>query len=66
MKTLYHNGSVYQRNNPNGHVSTLGKDHGHLLGTRPGKRGSGESIELKEILFHLIYLMHIGQLDKEE
>jgi len=29
MHTLYPNGSVYQRNDPNGHISTPGQNHGH-------------------------------------
>jgi hypothetical protein len=48
METLYPNGSVYQRNNPNGHASMPGQNHGHghLLGTGPGKRGAGPSIDI--------------------
>ncbi len=48
METLYPNGSVYQRNNPNGHASMPGQNHGHghLLGTGPGKRGAGSSIDI--------------------
>ncbi|MBK1812654.1 hypothetical protein JHL18_18705 [Clostridium sp. YIM B02505] len=48
LETTYPNGSVYQRNNPNGHKNMPGQNHGHghLEGTGPGKSGSGPSIDV--------------------
>lgn len=46
--TLYPNGSNYQRLNPFGHPpkSTIPHGHGHLMGTGPGMRGQGSSIDV--------------------
>jgi RHS repeat-associated protein len=48
IETTYPNGSSYQRNNPNGHATMPGQNHGHghLLGTGPGKGGTGPSLDL--------------------
>lgn len=48
VETTYPNGSSYQRNNPNGHVSSPGANHGHghLNGTGPGRSGTGPSIDV--------------------
>jgi RHS repeat-associated protein len=44
--TLYPNASNYQRLNPHGHPGNpTPHGHGHRLGTGPGKRGQGPSID---------------------
>lgn len=46
--TTYPNGSNYQRLNPNGHPlkSTASHGHGHQMGTGPGMKGQGHSIDV--------------------
>ncbi len=43
--TLYPNGSNYQRLNPLGHGNNP-TAHGHLIGTGPGMKGQGPSIDV--------------------
>ena len=45
--TLYPNGSNYNRYNPVGHGNnTTPHGHGHIMGTGPGRRGQGPSIDV--------------------
>ncbi len=45
--TLYPNGSNYQRLNPQGHTNNpTPHGHGHALGTGPGMRGQGSSLDI--------------------
>lgn len=45
--TLYPNGSNYQRLNPRGHANNpTPHAHGHALGTGPGMKGQGDSLDV--------------------
>ena len=47
VHTLYPNGSNYQRFNPKGHLGNPTPHiHAHLMGTGPGRRGQGPSLDV--------------------